>query len=123
MKASKNEGMRNTPVLWKDRKHFMWFPFSFTKYRIQNDRLYKDVGLFTTVSDEVLLYRVIDMTLTRSFAQKSFGTGTLEILCRMNREQTIVLKNIKKPMEVINTIASSVCIFLLRPGRARYSAA
>ena len=23
-------------VLWKDRKHFMWFPFSFTKYEVRN---------------------------------------------------------------------------------------
>ena len=108
MSDMKNEGMRNSPVLWKDRKHFMWFPFSFTKYRIQNERLYKDVGLFTTVSDEVLLYRIIDMTLTRSLPQKIFGTGTLTVLCRMNREQTIELKNIKNPMEVKNYISKMV---------------
>ncbi len=26
----------NNKIIWHDRKHFMWFPFSFTKYEIKN---------------------------------------------------------------------------------------
>ena len=26
-------------VVWKDRKHHLWFPWSFTKYYIEDDRL------------------------------------------------------------------------------------
>ena len=89
----------NAP-LWKDRKHYLWFPFSFTKYRVQNDRLYKEVGLFTTVSDEILLYRIIDMSVVRTFAQKIFGTGTIKVFTRMNSEKIVLLENIKHPKEV-----------------------
>ena len=63
-------------VLWKDRKHFMWFPFSFVKYEIRNERLYEQSGLLNTTYEELLLYKVIDMTLTQSLGQKIFGTGT-----------------------------------------------
>ena len=52
---------RNKTV-WKDRKHFMWFPFSFTTYELRNDRLYEERGFFSTSSDELLLYRVVDLT-------------------------------------------------------------
>ncbi len=24
-------------LIWEDRKHFMWFPWSFTKYYIENE--------------------------------------------------------------------------------------
>ena len=99
---------KTSPVLWKDRKHHLWFPLSFTKYRIQDDRLYKDVGLFTTVSDEVMLYRIIDLTLVRTFAQKIFGTGTVLVTCRMNREEVIKLENIANPKKVKDYISRLV---------------
>ena len=95
-------------VIWKDRKHFMWFPFSFTKYKIQNERLYKDMGLFTTVSDEVMLYRIVDITMVRTLAQKIFGTGTLLVATRVNREEIIKLENIKHPRETKDLISDLV---------------
>ena len=55
--------------LWRGRKHFMWFPFSFTIHEVKNDRIYVQKGLFTTTYNESLLYRVTDIKLTRSIAQ------------------------------------------------------
>lgn len=95
-------------VIWKDRKHFMWFPFSFTKYKVQNDRLYKDTGLFTTISDETMLYRIVDITMVRTLAQKIFGTGTLLLATRVNREEIIKLENIKRPKEVKDMLSELV---------------
>ena len=31
-------------IIWKDRKHHLWFPFSFTKYRVDSTRLYINSG-------------------------------------------------------------------------------
>ena len=98
----------NNAVVWKDRKHFIWFPFSFTKYRIQNDRLYKDTGLFTTISDEIMLYRIVDITMVRTLAQKIFGTGTLLVATRVNREEIIHLENIKKPRQTKDMLSEIV---------------
>lgn len=106
MSEEKNKG--NGDIIWKDRKHVMWFPFSFTKYKIQNSRLYKDMGLFTTVSDEVMLYRVVDITMVRTFTQKLFGTGTLLVATRVNREEIVRLENIKHPRETKDLISDLV---------------
>ncbi len=92
-------------VLWKDRKHFMWFPFSFVKYEIRNERLYEQSGLLNTTYEELLLYKVIDMTLTQSLGQKIFGTGTIYLTTRADTAAQVVLKNIKHPKEVKDLIS------------------
>ena len=85
--------------LWKDRKHWMWFPFSFTKYAVTEDRLYITRGFFSKIYDESLLYRITDLTLRRSFWQRIFGTGTVTLTVRVDRDSTIELKNIKKSVQ------------------------
>ena len=89
----------DTVTIWKDRKHFMWFPFSFTKYEIKDDRLFIQSGLLSTSFDETLLYRITDIKLTRSLGQKIFGTGTIELCTRVDHDKHIHLINIKKPLE------------------------
>ena len=90
---------RNKTV-WKDRKQFMWFPFSFTTYELRNDRLYEERGFFSTSSDELLLYRVVDLTMQQTLSQKLFGTGTLILKCRVDANPEIRLENIKHPHQV-----------------------
>lgn len=93
---------------WHDRKHFMWFPFSFTVYEVGNERLYQKTGLFNTKYDEVLLYRIMDLTLQRTFLQKLFGTGTLILKCKVDSSGEIELKNIKNPIEVKNMLSNMI---------------
>lgn len=88
------------PVVWSDRKHFMWFPFSFTVYELKKDRLYEKKGFFSTTYDELLLYRVLDITLNQTFGQKVFGTGTIILKCKADAASEIRLENIKNPLEV-----------------------
>ena len=95
-------------TIWKDRKHFMWFPFSFTKYEVKNDRLYEQEGLFNTHYDEVLLYRIVDLCLTRSFAQKIFGTGTIILCTKADSDKEIYLKNIKNPIQVKELLSKTI---------------
>ena len=95
-------------TIWKDRKHFMWFPFSFTTYEVRNDRLYEQQGLFTTHYDEVLLYRVVDLCLTRSFSQKIFGTGTITLYTKADSDKEIYLRNIKNPLEVKELLSKTI---------------
>ena len=95
-------------AVWFDRKHYMWFPFSFTKYYIKNDRLYKDTGLLNSESEELLLYRVVDVSLKRSLKQKLYGTGTIELAVRVDRDSIVKLENIKRPKVVKDMISSLV---------------
>lgn len=95
-------------IIWSDRKHFMWFPFSFTKYEIRNERLYQQTGFINTHYDELLLYRVTDLCLLRSFTQKIFSTGTIILYTKADSSKEIHLKNIKNPGRVKDLLSSLI---------------
>ena len=72
-------------VLWKDRKRtFLGLPLSFTRYELDEKCLYIKTGAFTVVEDEIRLYRIIDVTLRRTFGQRLLGLGT--IVCHSSDE-------------------------------------
>lgn len=98
---------KNT-YLWSDRKHFMWFPFSFTTYYIENDRLMIKEGLLSTTINETLLYRIVDLTFHQSLAGKIFGTGDIIVKSKADATPELVLKNIKKPLKVRNMLSQIV---------------
>lgn len=91
--------MDNT-VIWRDRRHVMWFPFSFTVYELKKDRLYEKRGLLNTSYEELLLYRIVDLSLSRSLAQRIYGTGTIILKCKGDSSSEIRLENIRRPLEV-----------------------
>lgn len=95
-------------IAWKDRKHWLWFPFSFTKYEVDDERLYVQKGFFSTSYDETLLYRIVDIRLVRSLGQKLCGTGTILVSVRVDQDSVIELKNIKKPMEVKRLLSKMI---------------
>ena len=87
-------------LIWEDRKHFMWFPWSFTKYYIENERLMIEAGLLKTTLDETLLYRIVDVTMVQTLAGKIFGTGDLIVKTKVDSNPEITLKNISEPKKV-----------------------
>ena len=103
--ASNNHG---TDTIWKDRKHILWFPWTFTKYSISNDRLIIERGLLKTVVDETLLYRIVDITMEQSLAGKLFGTGTLRISAKVDKTPEIRLANIARPREIRTLLSELV---------------
>ncbi len=98
----------NNTILWQDRKHHLWFPISFTKYYIENDRLMIKEGFLNTTLEETLLYRIVDLTFRQTLLGKIFGTGDIVIRAKADATSEIVLKNIAKPMEVRNLISEAV---------------
>lgn len=100
--------MEDEVILWKDRKHHMWFPFSFTKYSVSKNTLYVESGFFKTNYDETLLYRIVDLRLTRTFGQKIFGTGTIELFTRVDTQHVIELKNIKHSKDVRRLLSTLI---------------
>ena len=94
--------------LWKDRKRYLGMPLSVTRYALSEDRLFLSVGFFNIQDEELLLYRVRDIASKRSLWQRIFGVGTITITSSDKTTPTLVLKNIKKPMEVKETIHAQV---------------
>jgi hypothetical protein len=94
--------------IWSDKKHHLWFPLSFTKYRVENGRLYVSKGLLSSREDECLLYRITDITMTRSLAQKMFGTGTIQLNTKDRTTPIIFLENIKRPADVKRMLSNLI---------------
>lgn len=95
-------------LLWKDRKRYMGMPISFTKYSLSEDRLFCETGLFNTKYDEILLYRVKDISLKRTLWQKIFKMGTVTIISTDASLPELELKNIKDSFNVKETIHAQV---------------
>lgn len=97
-----------TDVIWEGRQHWAWFPFSFTTFTLTKDRLNQQSGLLNTHYDETMLYKIIDICVTRSLFQKLFGTGTIILTTKADSQSRIYIKNIKDPMTVKTIISKAV---------------
>ena len=87
--------------IWKDRKrNALGLPWTFTKYSLSEDRLFVESGLLKTVENEVRLYRILDLSLSRTLSQKIFGIGTIKVSSADKTLGDIENKNIKKPDKV-----------------------
>ena len=87
-------------ILWSDRKRWLGMPLTFTKYTVDENRLYVKRGFFKTVIDETLLYRILDIKSSASFGQKIFGVGTVTLFCSDKSNPVLELQNIKAPDKV-----------------------
>lgn len=83
-------------VIWKARKNnFLGLPWTFTVYGFSEDRLFVKSGILSTREDEVRLYRITDITLTRSFWQRIMRMGSIQISSSDKSMGNFTLKNIK----------------------------
>lgn len=94
--------------IWKDKKRYFGMPISFTRYAMSEDRLFISVGFLNIKDDEVLLYRVRDIDTARTLWQRLFGVGTITVMSSDKTMPTMVLKNIKNPVEVKELLHSQV---------------
>ena len=83
---------------WKDRKRIFGLPLSFTRYMLSEDRLFLSKGFLNVTDDEILLYRVRDISTSRNLFQRLLGVGTVTILSSDKTCPTLVMKNIKDPV-------------------------
>ena len=94
--------------IWKDKKRYFGLPISFTRYGMSEDRLFISVGFLNIRDDEVLLYRVRDIDTSRSLWQRIFGVGPVTVLSSDKTMPTLVLKNIKNPVDVKELLHAQV---------------
>jgi len=100
---AKNTVLNNLPedeILWADTKRWLGLPWTFTKYRVDNDRLYCKQGFLKTETDETLLYRILDIKSSQTLGQRIFGVGTVTLFCSDKSSGVLQLENIKKPDQV-----------------------
>ncbi len=86
--------------IWKDRKRYLGLPLSFTRYAMTEDRLFLSVGFWNVKDEEILLYRVRDISTSRTLWQRLFGVGSITVVSSDKSSPTSLLKNVKHPMKV-----------------------
>ncbi len=94
--------------LWRDRKRILGLPITFTVYTLKNSRLYLKEGFFNTKENEMLLYRILDIKMTKTLWNKLFGVGSLTLFTVDETHREFVIQNIKKPQEVRDLLSAEI---------------
>ena len=100
--------MANIEYLWSDRRRRLGLPLSFTRYALSSDRLFLETGMLSTHCEEILLYRVRDLSLTITLGQRIFGVGTITVQSSDKSLPVLELKNIKNPRDTKEIIHQAV---------------
>ena len=95
--------------VWQDRKRTLFgLPWSFTRYALTEEKLLIDTGFFSRTEDEVRLYRILDLTLRRSFWERIFGVGTIHCCTADKSMGEFDIKHIKRPREIKELLSAMV---------------
>ena len=96
-------------LLFKQRKrNWCGLPWSFTVYSFDEERIFIKSGVFNIKEDEVRLYRILDLSLTRSFGQRMFGLGTIVVDSSDKTMKCFEIKNIKHAQEAKEQLSQLV---------------
>ncbi|MBE6562674.1 MAG: PH domain-containing protein [Ruminococcaceae bacterium] len=94
---------------WSDRKRIIFgLPWSFTRYMLTEEKLIIDTGFFNRTEDEIRLYRILDITLKRSFGERLFGLGTIHCCSGDKTQGEFDIKRIKNPREVKEMLSDMI---------------
>ncbi len=95
--------------VWKDRKRtFLGLPWSLTVYKLTEEKLLIETGFFSKKEEEIRLYRIMDLTLRRTFGQRLIGVGTIHCCTADKSTPEFDILSVKKPKEVKNLISDLV---------------
>lgn len=93
---------------WSDRSRILGMPITFTKYSMSDDRIFCEKGLLSVKFEEILLYRVRDISMKITLGQRIFGVGSILLQSSDKTSPVLELKNIKNPREVKEMIHRQV---------------
>lgn len=95
-------------MVWEDRKRYLGMPISFTKYGLDDERLFIKTGVFNVHHDQTMYYRVQDINVSVSFWQWFFGVGTVTVISNDKSLPDMKLENIRNPLLVKELIHDRV---------------
>lgn len=95
--------------IWKDRKRTIFgLPWTFTVYKLTGEKLYVTTGFFSKHEEEVRLYRIMDLSLNRTFGQRIFGLGTIHVCSADKSTPEFDIKSIKDSEKIKNMLSDMV---------------
>ena len=88
--------MDKKKIIWKDRKRTIFgLPLSFTVYTLTGEKLLIDTGFLNKRQEEIMLFRITDVTLIRRLSQRIFGVGTIHCCSADKTTPEFDITNIK----------------------------
>lgn len=101
--------MSKNEILWWDRKRTIFgLPLSFTIYTLTGEKLLIDTGFLNQKQEEVMLFRITDITLERTLSQRIFGLGTIHCCSADKTTPEFDIKNIKNSKEIKELLSKEV---------------
>jgi len=101
--------MGNLSIIWKDRRRPIFgLPLSFTKYKLTEEKLLINTGLFSIKEEEIQLYRIMDVTLKCSFLQRIFNVGTIHCCSGDKTTPEFDIKDVKNPSNVKELLSKNI---------------
>ena len=96
-------------TVWSDRKHTIFgLPWSFTKYILTDEKLLIIKGLLKQTEEEIRLYRILDMSLTRSLTERIDRVGTIHCCSSDKTASEFDIKRIKDSRRVKELLSDLV---------------
>ena len=84
----------------KKRTAFLGLPLYFTTYTITDELLNVKQGLFKIVENDCYLYKIQDVTLSKTLMERMFGLGTITCHTGDTTNPTLTLSHIKNASEI-----------------------
>ena len=108
MKIDKSQ-LKNLEIIWEDKKRTIFgLPISFTTYKLNKEALIIKTGWLNTNEDDIKLYRILDLSVKKSFMQRIFGVGTIKINSSDKSLGEFEIKNVKEVDTVKQLISQNV---------------
>ena len=96
-------------IKWSDRKRIIFgLPWSFTRYKLTEDKLLVITGIFNKREEEVRLYRIMDVTLNRTLGERMWKLGTIHVCSSDESTPEFDIKRIKQSSAVKNLLSDLV---------------
>lgn len=74
---------------------FLGLPFTFTKYHVKETMLTINSGLFKRIENDCYMYKIIDVELVTSLAERIFGLGTVVCYTGDKTHPKLLIEHVK----------------------------
>lgn len=91
-------------AIWEDRSRFLSLPIRDTSYQIEKDILFIRKGYLSNHEEQVLLYRVRDISLKQGLIDRLCNQGTITLYTSDPNNEVVTLLNIEDPRKVRNLL-------------------
>ena len=92
--------------VFTERKRWLLFglPWTFTKYLLKDEILTTQTGFFTTLINDCYMYKIVDVQLERSLAEKMVGLGTVVCYTSDTTDKVLKIAHVRHAEQIKNFI-------------------